>query len=93
MLTSRRLRERQAREAAGLPPSPPPQPTEIPYHQHLIAVRDLERAHSAEVNGLRARITELELATKAPPVIEGSAKSEGSAEEPAPRVGKGRPTR
>ncbi len=42
MLTARRMRERQAEEAAGLPPPAPARRQDIPWYEHEAALRNLE---------------------------------------------------
>jgi hypothetical protein len=56
MLTGRRIRERQAAEKAGLPPSPPPRPAEISRREHDAEIAALKKAHAAEVAELRQRL-------------------------------------
>jgi hypothetical protein len=54
MLTARRMRERQAGEAAGLPPPAPPRRQDIPWHEHEAALANLERTHRDALEQLRA---------------------------------------
>lgn len=54
MITSRRIRERQAAEASGQPPPAPSLPTEVPRHEHQATLGELAAAR-AEANGLRER--------------------------------------
>lgn len=53
MITARRMREKMAREAAGLPPPEPPRPDNIPTHEHDRVVSELNKAHSAELAAAR----------------------------------------
>lgn len=53
MLTGRRIRERQAAEAAGLPPPPPPAPSSISYQEHLAEIGRINKAHAVELSDLR----------------------------------------
>lgn len=57
MITARRMHERRAQEAAGLPPPAPRQPDEIPFNEHQAVVRELNKAHAAEVNALRKQFS------------------------------------
>jgi hypothetical protein len=49
MLTARRLHEQREREAAGMPEPPPRAPDFIPFGEHEAALRELRKAHAAEL--------------------------------------------
>lgn len=55
MLTARRMRERMAQEAAGLPAPPPRRPDSIPTHEHDRIVLELNKAHAHELAELRSK--------------------------------------
>lgn len=86
MITARRLRERQAAGLIEAPPDPPP--ATVPYAEHQAAIRELRKAHAAELGKLQSRITELEAAhartVPAPPMTAPQPQRQPVAPPPTP---------
>jgi len=55
MLTARRLHEKRLQEAAGLPDPPPRAPDFVSFLEHEAKLRDLTKAHAAELAAARGK--------------------------------------